>query len=214
MINSIYRFNLLTLWNHDKINVNVYKGLKEVLTIMKERIISIVILALSMAVLAACGSPASGSNETVKDEEVVNMPNPWQETTDIEEAKKGSGIYLEASEEGTLLDGFAIKTYRYMDDLLEVVYENGEDEMIVRLSTKLSGIDLNGDYTEYSKEWDVSLNGLTVHCKGDGALVNCANADMEDLHIAVLYNCGEEGRGLDEQNLMTVFTGVQASPLK
>ena len=86
MINSIYRFNLLTLWNHDKINVNVYKGLKEVLTIMKERIISIVILALSMAVLAACGSPASGSNETVKDEEVVNMPNPWQETTDIEEA--------------------------------------------------------------------------------------------------------------------------------
>ena len=77
-----------------------------------------------------------------------------------------------------------------------------------------SGIDLNGDYTEYSKEWDVSLNGLTVHCKGDGALVNCANADMEDLHIAVLYNCGEEGRGLDEQNLMTVFTGVQASPLK
>ena len=172
MINSIYRFNLLTLWNHDKINVNVYKGLKEVLTIMKERIISIVILALSMAVLAACGSPASGSNETVKDEEVVNMPNPWQETTDIEEAKKGSGIDLEASEEG------------------------------------------NGDYTEYSKEWDVSLNGLTVHCKGDGALVNCANADMEDLHIAVLYNCGEEGRGLDEQNLMTVFTGVQASPLK
>ena len=61
MINSIYRFNLLTLWNHDKINVNVYKGLKEVLTIMKERIISIVILALSMAVLAACGSPASGN---------------------------------------------------------------------------------------------------------------------------------------------------------
>ena len=113
-----------------------------------------------------------------------------------------------------MLDGFAIKTYRYMDDLLEVVYENGEDEMIVRLSTKLSGIDLNGDYTEYSKEWDVSLNGLTVHCKGDGALVNCANADMKDLHIAVLYNCGEEGRGLDEQNLMTVFTGVQASPLK
>ena len=113
-----------------------------------------------------------------------------------------------------MLDGFAIKTYRYMDDLLEVVYENGENEMIVRLSTKLSGTDLNGDYTEYSKEWDVSLNGLTVHCKGDGALVNCANVDMEDLHIAVLYNCGEEGRGLDEQSLMTVLSGVQASPLQ
>ena len=53
---------------------------------MKVRIISIVVFALSMTLLAACGSPASGSNETVKDEEVVNMPNPWQETTDIEEA--------------------------------------------------------------------------------------------------------------------------------
>lgn len=179
-----------------------------------DRSIIVMLLILSIAALAACSSISSGQKADQKEEEVVNMPNPWKETTDIEEAKKGSGIDLEASEEGTLLDGFAIKTYRYMDDLLEVVYENGEDEMIVRLSTKLSGIDLNGDYTEYSKEWDVSLNGLTVHCKGDGALVNCANADMEDLHIAVLYNCGEEGRGLDEQNLMTVFTGVQASPLK
>ena len=154
------------------------------------KMISIVILALSMAVLVACGNSAPVNNVDNKDTEVVGMPNPWKETTDIEEAEKGSGIDLDVSEEGTLLDGFAIKTYRYMDDLLEVVYENGEDEM------------------------DVSLNGLTVHCKGDGALVNCANADMKDLHIAVLYNCGEEGRGLDEQNLMTVFTGVQASPLK
>jgi hypothetical protein len=185
---------------------------------MKLKGIYAVVLILSLTALVACGSPASGGasagKESADKEEVVDMANPWTETTDLEEAKKGSGIDLAEPEEVTLLDGFAIKTYRYMDDLLEVVYENGENEMIVRLSTKLSGTDLNGDYTEYSKEWDVSLNGLTVHCKGDGALVNCANADMEDLHIAVLYNCGEEGRGLDEQNLMTVFTGVQAAPLK
>ena len=115
------------------------------------KMISIVILALSMAVRVACGNSAPVNNVDNKDTEVVGMPNPWKETTDIEEAEKGSGIDLDVSEEGTLLDGFAIKTYRYMDDLLEVVYENGEDEMIVRLSTKLSGIDLNGDYTEYSK---------------------------------------------------------------
>ena len=153
-----------------------------------DRSIIVMLLILSIAALAACSSISSGQKADQKEEEVVGMPNPWKETTDIEEAKKGSGVDLEASEEGTLLDGFAIKTYRYMDDLLEVVYENGENEMIVRLST--------------------------VHCKGDGALVNCANADMEDLHIAVLYNCGEEGRGLDEQSLMTVLSGVQASPLQ
>lgn len=179
-----------------------------------DRNIIIVLLILSVAALAACSSTSSGHKAEQKEEEVVNMPNPWKETTDIEEAKKGSGIDLEASEEGTLLDGFAVKTYRYMDDLLEVIYENGEDEMVVRLSTKLSGTDLNGDYTEYSKEWDVSLNGLTVHCKGDGTKANCVNADMDDLHIAVLYNCGEEGRGIDEQSLMTVLTGVQAAPLQ
>ena len=180
----------------------------------RDRTIIIALLILSIAALAACSGIANGNKADQNKEEVVNMPNPWTDTTDHEEAEKGSGIHLDVPEEGALLDGFKIRTYRYMDDLLEVVYENGEDEMTIRVSTQLSGIDLNGDYTEYSKEWDVSLNGLTVHCKGDGTNVNCANADTEDIHIAVLYNCGEEGRGLDEQGLMSVFTGIQASPLQ
>ena len=101
-----------------------------------------------------------------------------------------------------------------MDDLLEVVYENGEDELIIRVSTQLSGTELSGDYNEYSKEWDVSLKGLTVHCKGDGTYANCAIADLEDIHFAVLYDVGQEGKGLDEQDLMSIFMGIQASPLK
>jgi hypothetical protein len=177
-----------------------------------------VVLILSLTALVACGSPASGGasagKESADKEEVVGMANPWTETTDLEEVKKGSGIDLAAPEEVTLLDGFAIKTYRYMDDLLEVVYENGEDELIIRVSTQLSGTELSGDYNEYSKEWDVSLKGLTVHCKGDGTYANCAIADLEDIHFAVLYDVGQEGKGLDEQDLMSIFMGIQASPLK
>ena len=113
-----------------------------------------------------------------------------------------------------MLEGFTIKNYRYMDDLLEVVYENGEDDVIIRMSAELSGTELSGDHNVYSKEWDVNLKGLNVHCKGDGTYANCAIADMKDLHIAVIYNAGQEGRGVDEQNLMSIFMGIQTNPMK
>ena len=105
-------------------------------------------------------------------------------------------------------------TYRYTDKLLEAVYKKGDDEIVIRVSTQVSGIELNGDYNNYSKEWEENFKGLTVKCKGDGTLINCANADVETTHFAVLINPGQEGKGLTADELKSIFMGMQAGPLE
>ena len=64
---------------------------------MTDKNIVIGILVTAMLALAACGSANSaGKTETAaeaKTETVVEMPNPWHETTDLEEAEKATGIH-------------------------------------------------------------------------------------------------------------------------
>ena len=81
-------------------------------------------------------------------------------------------------------------------------------------STKVGGKELSGDYNNYSKEWEENFKGLTVKCKGDGTLINCANADVETTHFAVLINPGQEGKGLTADELKSIFMGMQAGPLE
>lgn len=177
---------------------------------MKDRNIIIAILVCALLALAACGTI---NKETEGSGASAQIPNPWTETSDLEEAKKATGIDYDPPVEGSVPEQLSFKTYRYTDRILETVYEGGGAEMIVRVSKELSGTDLSGDYNTYSKEWDENFKGLVVHCKGDGTFVSCANADLEDMHFAVLYDAGTEGKGLDSESLKSVFMGMQAVPL-
>ena len=42
---------------------------------------------------------------------------------------------------------------------------------------------------------------------------NVATADLENIHFAVDCNPGEEGKGLDADQLKSLFMGMQAVPL-
>lgn len=184
---------------------------------MRDRNIVIAVLAGSMLALAACGSVNSAgtaSTEAAAVESTVEIPNPWSETADLDEAEKATGVDFDPPVENSLPEGYEFVTYRYTDKLLETVYKKGEDEIVIRISTQLSGIELNGDYNNYSKEWEENFKGLTVKCKGDGTLINCANADVETTHFAVLINPGQEGKGLTADDLKSIFMGMQAGPLE
>ena len=152
---------------------------------MRDRNIVIAVLVGSMLALAACGgvnSVKTGSTEEAAAQSTVEMPNPWSETLDLDEA--------------------------------EDIYKKGDDEIVIRVSTKVGGKELSGDYNNYSKEWEENFKGLTVKCKGDGTLINCANADVETTHFAVLINPGQEGKGLTADELKSIFMGMQAGPLE
>lgn len=193
-----------------------------------------VLLAFCMFALAACGGAGAGgsSEQAAKTEteteaepaaepsagstteEMVGMINPWTETMDLEEAEKATGIDFEPPVENSLPEGYDLVTYRYMEDLLEAVYQKGEEEITIRISKERSGIELSGDYNNYSKEWEENYKGLVVTCRGDGTLINCANADLENIHFVVECNAGQEGKGLTTEQLKSIFMGMQAVPLK
>jgi len=185
---------------------------------MTDKNIVIGILVTAMLALAACGSANSaGKTETAaeaKTETVVEMPNPWHETTDLEEAEKATGIDFEPPMENSLPEGYEFVTYRYTEDILEADYQRGEEQLTIRVSTTLSGLELSGDYSEYSKQWEENFKGLVVQCNGDGTLSNLTYADLENIHFAVECNLGEEGKGLSEEELKSLFMGMQAVPLE
>lgn len=184
---------------------------------MRDRNIVIAVLVGSMLALAACGgvnSVKTGSTEEAAAQSTVEMPNPWSETLDLDEAEKAAGVDYDPPVENSLPEGYEFVTYRYMDGLLEDIYKKGDDEIVIRVSTKVGGKELSGDYNNYSKEWEENFKGLTVKCKGDGTLINCANADVETTHFAVLINPGQEGKGLSADELKSIFMGMQAGPLE
>ena len=188
---------------------------------MRDKNMIIALLAGGIIALAACsanngsGSPAGQEQESgVIVDETVDMPNPWTETAELEEAEKATGIDFEPLFAEAVPEGLNFVTYRYTDTILEAVYQGGDNEMIVRTSTQVDGEALTGDYNAYSKEWDEEIGGSIVHCKGDGKLTNCAYADVRSVHLAVLYNAGEEGKGLDSEGLNAVFTGITAVPME
>ena len=142
------------------------------------------------------------------------MPNPWHETADLEEAEKGSGVDYEPPVENSLPEGFELVSYRYTDKILEATYSKGDEELVIRVSTTQSGLELSGDYNAYMKRWEVNFKGLVVECNGDGTLSNCSYADLENIHFSVLFNAADEGKGLSEEQLKSLFMGMQAKPLE
>ena len=185
---------------------------------MKDKNLVIAILVGSMLALAACGSISQADqNESAAEagtEATVEIPNPWHETADLEEAEKAAGVDFEPPVENSLPEGFEFVSYRYTDKILEATYSKGDEELVIRVSTTQSGLELSGDYNAYMKRWEVNFKGLVVECNGDGTLSNCSYADLENIHFSVLINPGDEGKGLSEEQLKSLFMGMQAKPLE
>lgn len=187
---------------------------------MRDKTIIIAFLLSGILALAACSASNNIGQSAEKAQEngsgstgevSAEMPNPWTETTDPEEAKKATGIDISLPGAEAIPEGLSFVNYRYTEDVLEAVYEGGGNQLVIRASSKISDEGLTGDYNEYMKDWDEDIGGSIVHCKGDGTRVNSAYADVRGVYLAVLYNVGEEGRGLDKESLEAVFTGIRAT---
>ena len=78
-------------------------------------------MLLTILSLAACGSSTESAEP-----DIIGMPNPFTDFDTLAEAEKQTGFYI------TLPDAIGSsnnKIYRAMnDEMLEVVYVNGEDE--------------------------------------------------------------------------------------
>ena len=92
--------------------------------------------------------------------------------------------------------------------MIEADYSD-QNTLTVRKSATVSGNDLIGDYSTYSKSWDVTLKGVTVNCRGDGTTINAATFGMPGGYFSISYNMGDEGNGLTSDQLNSLINCMQ-----
>lgn len=137
--------------------------------------------------------------------------NEWKDTDSIIEATYGAGFNFSPPVDQAIPEGLTLKGYRYRVGTLEADYADadGNVKLIIRKSNTDSGLNLAGDYNAYSKSWDHTLKGLTVHCCGDGERSNTTYYDAGDLHFSISYNMGKEGEGLTLDEINSIVNCIQ-----
>ena len=132
---------------------------------MMKKLFAVIMMLLTILSLAACGSTDSDEPD------IIGMPNPFTDFNTLAEAEKQTGFYI------TLPDAIGSsnnKIYRAMnDEMLEVIYVNGEDET-GHIRKARGSEDISGDYNEYAETETVSVGGIDVLLKGDAGLVKLA----------------------------------------
>ena len=124
-----------------------------------------------------------------EDGENVQIPNPWQECTSLEEAGKLAGFSFTAPES---VDGY---TERYIaaieNEIAQVIFSNGdEDESRLHFRKGVGGDDISGDYNTYDVTEEQTIDGHTVLCKGNDGLIYTATWTDGEYSYAVMCDAG------------------------
>lgn len=122
-----------------------------------------------------------------EDGENIQIPNPWQECSSLEEAGKLAGFSFNAPES---VDGY---TERYIaaieNEIAQVIFSNGDDsELYFRKG--VGGDDISGDYNTYDVTEEQTIDGHTVLCKGNDGLIYTATWTDGEYSYAVMCDAG------------------------
>ena len=136
------------------------------------------------------------------------LVSDWTDTPEIDTAISISGVDFTPPAAQALPSGTTFFGYRAKTGMIEADYSD-ENTLTIRKSSTTGGTDLIGDYSNYSKSWDVTVKGLTVNCRGDGSTVNAATFGSAGNYFSISYNMGQEGRGLTVDQLNSLINGMQ-----
>lgn len=95
-----------------------------------------------------------------------------------------------------------------MPGTISAVYNDSDNELVIRKSSDAYGKELSGDYNEYSKSWTHSFKGLEISFEGDGELANVGWFSSGDMNYSITYNMGSEGRGLSMDDVNSLVNGM------
>ena len=144
--------------------------------------------------------------------EIIGMANPWTYSGDLQEAITGSSIEFDPPV--SVPEGFELVKYGYnINGIIEAIYESADRKMSVRKSDIYEGLELAGDYNTYSKNWELSLKGLSVNAYGDGDTINLALFGNDSAHYSISVTDKEykvtEGNGITADELNSLVNGMQ-----
>ena len=91
----------------------------------------------------------------IDDGPMLGMPSPIKDFDTVEEAQKSLGFVTKVPT--TVPEGFKATYFETIsDDMLQIIYSNGKDEVYYRTAKKNSDTeDITGDYNTYKEETKV-----------------------------------------------------------
>ena len=129
----------------------------------------------------------------------------WRSTGDLSAAVAHSGVSFSPPVPEALPGGSSLVTYRSRPGVIEAQYTGG---LVIRKSNTLSGSELSGDSSAYYLAWEITLKGLRVNCRGDGATINEATFSSGEFHYSICRNMGQVGYGLSEDQINSLVNGM------
>ena len=118
-------------------------------------------LALSFALLFAACAGQPKNSESMED---VQLPNPVNQWSTLEEAAEKTGFSLEAGQPPQGFEQAEILTIE--ENLIQLTFQKGEERLVVRKGK--GSEDVSGDYNEYSQVTEETLSdGRTVRLSAE-----------------------------------------------
>lgn len=114
---------------------------------------SAVITGMAGNVFAADNTQSSAV--TVQEKEQI--PNPWKDYTLVRDAEDAAGFSVKLPKK---INGYKKDVIQAIDgEILQVFYQNGEKEILIRKALVSQGKDISGDYNTYDVIQKVSVKG-------------------------------------------------------
>ena len=164
---------------------------------MKKFFVCVLSLVLALSMAACGGKTDTGAAVTVATEphddsmirEDVQIPNPWQQCSSLEEAGKLAGFSFTAPEE---VGGYTEKYISAIEnEIAQVIFSNGEKDASALYFRKGVGTeDISGDYNTYKTVEEQTIGDKTVTCKENDGLVYTATWNDGTYTYAVMSNAG------------------------
>jgi hypothetical protein len=167
---------------------------------------------------------AAEAEESEEGEQQTGMANPWSEASSLEEANEGAGIDPMTFAEGMeiSLGELNVESYRYMDEMVELIIPVAAVDMTIRKGTSKWVMnegdgaeecgDISGDYNKYKYNWTQNIKGLEVYCYGNREGESTKTIwNVEDNYYSITaYGAGgDEDFGLNPDDINSIVNGLQ-----
>lgn len=148
--------------------------------------IAFILIALLFLPLAACGKQTQAGATSKSGGNGEEIPNPFIDCDTLADASAIAGFDVIVPE---TIGDYNEQTIRAIkDEMIDVVYHNGEKEICIR---KAKGVDeISGVYSKYNEESTAKVKEVDVTMKGNNGNINVATWTNGDYSYAII---SEEG---------------------
>lgn len=159
-----------------------------------------IVMTLAMAACGTDNAPKELGGDSAawgSENNKVEIPNPFEEYETLSEAAKAAGFEFSVPD---TIPGYENRQFRAIEqELIEVIYSNGDENPNALLIRKAAGSDdISGDFNEYAENNTVSVNDLEVTTKGNDGTVNVAIWTNNGYTFAITTDNSMSGEQISE----------------